>query len=484
MVATLAVLALRAIAGAMFAAGMASFVALVVIRPFSEGAGEAITALLTGPFVVFGAACLLGAIVMTRVMPPRPEIVRQVPPAGPVPATVVWLLIALALVAAMEAPALWAWGQFGVQQVLAVIGDPDPMGFWIIPVAIVSASPVIGALTVLTCAATSVLGITARATVTTRVLAAGTALQAGLVVAGYVMRYLVSSLRDAAQPLLSDAEAAQASALFDTWFTRHDLAATNANYYLLAVAAGYVAACMVSASPAAPATQSVSADETFDATAARLAVAPAGDGLPVPNIRAAWTPGPRSSAASVFLASSLYSVRPRIHWLEFLSGRHWEYVFETIPPAAGGRLSFSWHTGVLSGGPHGTDVLRISPATRPGRFITGDYSVHDADARDLGRLVRRSSDWELQDPAGQTLAYVLEVRAAAGSGTYVVRAAGQSPGPDVCRATWGKEGLTIHSAELQLEFLPGVDQYVDRALLMAITPILEQQARLKSERYT
>lgn len=113
--------------------------------------------------------------------------------------------------------------------------------------------------------------------------------------------------------------------------------------------------------------------------------------------------------------------------------------------------------------------------------MTGDYAVQDAEtARDLGRLVRRSSDWELQDPTGQTLAYVFEVRAAAGSATYVVRVAGQ----DVCRATWAKHGLTIHSAELQVEFLPGADLQLDRSLVMAIAPILEQQARLKSERYT
>ena len=478
MVATLALLALRAIAASMFAVAMASFVASIVIRPFADGAGEPVVALLTGPFLMMGAACMLAAIVMTVVMPSRTEIVRQVPPAGPVPAVVVWFLVALALAAVVQLPALWAWWQFGLEEMWAVMGDPDPMGWWLVPAAIVSASPVLGAMTIVACAMTTVLGITARATVTTRVLAAGTALAAGLVAAGFVMRYQVASIREAVRPLLSDAEAAAASGLFDNWFTRHDLAATSANYYLLLVVGGYVAACLVSASRSAPPLESTVGD--LAPSAAPLAAARTGGDPLAQHVRVASGPLPRSSAASVAVSSS-YSVRPRIQWLEFLSGRHWEYVFDTIPPTTGGQLSFSWRTGVLSSAPHGPELLRITPATRPGRFMTGDYAVQDAETgRDIGRLARRSSDWELQDSTGQTLAYVLEVRAAAGAATYVVRVGAQ----DVCRATWAKHGLTIHSAELQVEFVPGADLRLDRSLVMAIAPILEQQARLKSERYT
>lgn len=464
----------------MLAAAMASFVACFVIRPFSEGDGAPVVALLTGPFLTLGATCMLAAIVMAVVMPSRTEIIRQVPPAGSVPGVVVWLLVALGLVAAMQVPALWAWWQFGLQEVWAVMGQPDRLGLWLIPAAIVSASPVLAALTVLACTMTSALGITARATVTIRVLAAGTALQAGLVIAGYVMQYLVSSIRDAVRPFLNDAEVAAASALFDNWFGRHDLAATTASFYLLIVVAGYVVVCIVSTSRSTSSTQPVAGTETLTPSASALPVALAA-GAPPPErqVRAASMPSPRSTAASV-LPSPMYSVRPRIEWLEFLSGRHWEYVFDTVPPTTGGQLSFSWRTGVLRSEPHGPELLRISPATRPGRFMTGDYSVQDGGTgQDLGRMARRASDWELLD-AGQTLAYVLEVRAAAGSATYAIRAAGQ----DVCRASWVKHGLTIHSAELLIEFLPGADLQLDRSLVMAIAPILEQQARLKSERYT
>ena len=52
----------------------------------------------------------------------------------------------------------------------------------------------------------------------------------------------------------------------------------------------------------------------------------------------------------------------------------------------------------------------------------------------------------------------------------------------VCRFKWALHGLTVASAELEVEFARGQNAALDRAVAMVIAPILEQQARLVSER--
>jgi len=53
---------------------------------------------------------------------------------------------------------------------------------------------------------------------------------------------------------------------------------------------------------------------------------------------------------------------------------------------------------------------------------------------------------------------------------------------EVCRFKWTLNGLSVASAELEVEFLPVNGVPFDRALALALAPILEQKARLVSER--
>jgi hypothetical protein len=52
----------------------------------------------------------------------------------------------------------------------------------------------------------------------------------------------------------------------------------------------------------------------------------------------------------------------------------------------------------------------------------------------------------------------------------------------VCRFTWAMQGLTAASAGLDVEFVSGSDAGFDKALAMALAPILEHKARAAAER--
>jgi hypothetical protein len=53
----------------------------------------------------------------------------------------------------------------------------------------------------------------------------------------------------------------------------------------------------------------------------------------------------------------------------------------------------------------------------------------------------------------------------------------------VCRFTWSLQGLSVASAGLDVEFLPESDVQFDRALAIALAPILEHRARTVAARH-
>ena len=142
---------------------------------------------------------------------------------------------------------------------------------------------------------------------------------------------------------------------------------------------------------------------------------------------------------------------------------------------------FSWDTGILQRTPGGHALLAVTPPRRPGRFFSGEYVVRDAATGGvLGRLVPARSDWEVVGTAGQTDMTIFEEHAGFRRAKFVAKIDGQ----EVCVFSWAIAGITVHSAVLDIEFLPGVDARFDRSLAIAIAPILEQKARLTSEWYT
>jgi hypothetical protein len=75
-----------------------------------------------------------------------------------------------------------------------------------------------------------------------------------------------------------------------------------------------------------------------------------------------------------------------------------------------------------------------------------------------------------------TIAATLQVPAVLASARYVA----QADGEDICRFVWGFLGLSVLSAELQIEFLPGAERRVSKAMAIVLGPILEDRARRAS----
>ena len=94
----------------------------------------------------------------------------------------------------------------------------------------------------------------------------------------------------------------------------------------------------------------------------------------------------------------------------------------------------------------------------------------------IGTLVPNGSDWEIRDASDATLARVVETEKGYASARYVAQAGGE----DICRFVWGFLGLSVLSAELQIEFLPGAERRVSKAMAIVLGPILEDRARRAS----
>jgi hypothetical protein len=86
--------------------------------------------------------------------------------------------------------------------------------------------------------------------------------------------------------------------------------------------------------------------------------------------------------------------------------------------------------------------------------------------------VPAGSGWQIVDPSDRPLAHARETQARFALTRHAV-VVGEI---EVCRLTW-TAGATAAGNEVEIEFLPGVDQYLDRALVMALAPVLEDRAR-------
>lgn len=127
--------------------------------------------------------------------------------------------------------------------------------------------------------------------------------------------------------------------------------------------------------------------------------------------------------------------------------------------------------------PDGTDVLSVKTSSR-GLFGRDGYVVAETRTGSvIGSVVPIGFDWELRDASGAPVAYV----GALEEGVGLVRYAAKVGEREVCRCVWGFLGATVASAELQVEFLPGVEPRFNRALAIVLGPVLEQRARRASQ---
>lgn len=360
------------------------------------------------------------------------------------------VLAALGIAGVLQLPAIAAWFTQDQAFLREVLGPaPDPLGWSMIP-AVLLAAPAIAALAVVTFMATSILGFVIPADLRTSALAACLMLQAGLLADGFLLLRETAFQATHVQERLAAAPAAQGTGRFFELLQRHHTAGHALEGRLLWILAGFVVAAIV-VWYAAP--------------------APAGD-------RPAAPVAEHSPPTSTAFTSNTYAVRPRPGLLASALGwRAADYEIRSLP--SGARFSFSFTTGILRREPHGPEVLSLRPAERHGLLGRRSHSVADAaSGRPFGTLTPSGPDWEVTDPYGTPLVSVLRMRAGTLFASYVARAGER----DACRFTWGTQGLTAFSAEMEVEFIPAAEPLLDRALLIALAPLLERQARSAGRR--
>jgi hypothetical protein len=169
---------------------------------------------------------------------------------------------------------------------------------------------------------------------------------------------------------------------------------------------------------------------------------------------------------------SQYVVRIRNPFIALIVPGQTSYDIQTIPPTARARFSFSWVSGTLRREPSGPDVLYIKAAERRELFKRTYLVTEAATASVLGKLAPSGSDWEILDPYGRAVSTVVQTAASFEREQYVMKV-GQE---DVCRLTWLNSAI-MATGEFDVEFLPNVGAQFDRALAIALAPVLERRAR-------
>jgi hypothetical protein len=457
------------IAAFMSAAGGGALVAGVVSSTFEVSPDFAWVTSLSRFGLALAAVFIPAAAGAHIVLPARNAILRDIrgEPDPSLPTPLVVVLWALCGAAVLEVPALLTWWTTDRSVLdLVIPSGPDPLGWNMVPTAMLFSLPAMAIAALVTCVLTSLLTLTAPAKLSPRVLASGIFLQAGLIVGGILLTRegrLLSSGVFASMPVAD--VTATVRAVQDA-LERHDAAAVSVHVRLVWTCCGYLAALGVLFFSAPS-----RADGAIDA--------PVAPGEPATTAATApFVPSVPSKAGVVFDDTN-YSVSPRMTKLESLFIRkHTNYEIQTIPPRSRSRFSFSWTTGVLRQEPSGPALLAVTPARAPGLFTSHPYAVADAvTGEPLASLVPRGADWEIVHPAGAHIARVLQAQAGRGFARYTAMIGER----EVCVFRWALNGLTVVSAELEIEFSRD-DTSFDRALAVAIAPVLEQQARMISER--
>lgn len=474
MIALPVVMALRVVAVFMFAAGTGSLTAATLSRSLVNSDAFPAAASLPGFALALAVLFLSASVGAFLLMPAQTALVREIrgEPDPALPSPLMFLLIALCALAALQVPGLAGWWEDDRAFLRRVLpGERDRLGFDYIPAAILFSMPALATVTLSSFVLISLLTAVAPAKLAPRVLAAGVLMQVGLVVGALVLAREVHTIGTAVlQAVAEPSQPASASGVPE-WFARHGVSAATTYQRLAWTCGGYLVALAYAVlfAPRAPVRT-----EHLTTTDPR----PGAFQPDVVTVQRA--PAFAVSPASGAFDDSNYSVRARMTMIESLFiRRHAHYDIRTIPPSSRGQFSFSWTTGALRREPNGPDSLIVAPPQAPGLFTGRSYAVLDAaTGAPVATLTPSGADWEIVHPSGGTIARVLRSAAGAGSARYEAMI-----GDDlVCRFKWALHGLTVASAELEVEFARGQNAALDRAVAMVIAPILEQQARLVSER--
>ena len=464
---------LRAIAAAVLAAGLASAGATMVV--LAAGAADNEWIAWAERFgVTLALAFLPAAIGSSLVMPRTSDLQRPNRPANEAGVRL-WLhllLTALAALSVLQAPAIASWWVQDLALLGELTGGPDPLGLFAVPAGMLFSMLALAAAALLTFVLTSVVGALAGSPLVSRALFACVLLQAGLVAGEHVLLGELHNVQARLSPVLDRAGDPAVTASAAAWFARHDAASDAVSRRLIWILGGYLFATALGA------LASQRSEYAAQATGARLPAAHVAAGPPFSAGPAALASHEPASAASQVFDDSSYAIKPRGTLLESLFAHSYtEYDIQTIPPSSRARFSFSWRTGIVRREPNGPDLVALRSPEGQRWFRARAYDVTDlATGSLLGRLSPGGSAWEILDVRGGTIAEVVELTEGAGFARYVARAGDD----DLCRFTWGFQGVTVHSAEMEVEFLSASNGRLDRAMAIALGPILEQRARRTS----
>jgi len=470
--------ALGVIRAVMFSAGLAAVVAAFlswIIVLLVGGVRPAWAASLQTFCLEIALTFLPAALGASALMPKEADMTRAIRPHEEA-STSPWLLLllgGLAVAAVVQAPSIAAWWAEDRALLKQVIGNsPDPMGLNLFPQVILLSLPTLAGVALAVFGLTSILGMLVRAELAFSALGACAALQAGLVIGTLLVLHAVRAVGGRVQGLFTTAHDANASAQVAEWLARHDAASGEVGWRLVWLLGGYVVATIVAefVSPRRqPRVRASGVSASDDPDAARL---------PAAAIVSAAPPAPASAAATAF-DQSHYAVKARWTLLETFLRRYSEYDIQSVPATSRARFSFSWKSGILRREPHGPDLLVLRAADRQGLFAARSHDVLDpATGATLGTLQPSGPEWVILDVRGTPVARVVEEKSGVGFISYIATVGEHAR----CRYTWAMQGVSVASAALDVEFLPGSDRTIDKALAMALALILEHKARRANER--
>lgn len=449
-------------------AGFAAFAAGMAVRVAAARATFPVLASLPTFALTVAGVVLLSSISASFVMPQRTALVRDVRGENdpPLPAHVTALLVLLCGLAMLQVPGIVSWWR-GEQAILATVlpARPHESGFEYIPMALAYALPALATLTLVLFAITSLLGIVAPSRLAVRVIAAGVLLQLGYIAAAMISGAGIQTVAAALGPILADDPAAART--FAEWITTHEGAAGPTTQRLVWTSAGYIVAAVVAA--LSPATEIAIAEVSGGAEPSAASTQTGADISPV------------TVTPDVF-DESQYSVHPRMTLIEaWFTRKCTDFEIRCIPHTSRKWFSFSWTNGLLKQQPAGNDLAKIVPPRSPGLFWDRKYEVVDAGTgHSIARFVPRGQDWEITDPSDALIARVLR-----DSSRGLVKFRAMIGEREVVRFKWALAGLSVYSAQLEIEFLTSPTQQqcsLDRLLAITIAPILEQRARVVAER--
>ena len=237
--------ALGAIRAALFAAGLAALVA--TIASWATNLAGGVRPAWATSLQTFGLeitlAFLPAAIVAWLLMPPAADLTRPIRPdeRTAMPPVLSLLLVALAVVALLQAPAVAAWWSEDRALLTQALGTArDPMGLDIIPKVMLLSLPAMAAVALLAFVLTSSLGLLVRRDLALQALGAAVAVQAGLVIGLHLVLRAIRSLGATIQDLIAEASDPKASAQVAEFILRHDAAGMDVSWRLVWILGGFV----------------------------------------------------------------------------------------------------------------------------------------------------------------------------------------------------------------------------------------------------